>query len=1106
MAWYEKGHRAGRTSVEPLLILIAVPVLAAVLVLAFFARWRLDTPSDAVMINQASPDQFALALDIDISLAKRLVSDREMAGGFGSVDSLRYLKLFPPREAEKDAEILTESRINWKTAGADQFAADLNLSSGTAARLIEGRDALLTGLSPEAAASLAPEKLLERIPLLDNQKTRPYLSRLLVRRPAEVFWRYLFSSVFLLSSLMFLPPYLRNRLHVKGDPYLPPVAILLSGMGTALLFTLRDPLRQSELYWHQTIGAALGLGVMLFFSRLNLKARLQLKRYQYLWALGAGALMALLLLFGHGPGGVRLALFGFQPVELSRLMILLFLAAYLSDRSDQIADSSSNGRRSAFFTIPRRQDIAPVLVLFGFTLLFFYIIKDMGPGLLLFSAFICLLYLTTGRGVFLWVGLILVLFGGWLGYLFHAGFFAVRVDMWLHPWRNLHPQGMQLGQALWGMGTGGWSGSGLGLGLPAAIPRAEDDMAFAAWSEQTGLAGSLILLLLFSILIWRGAKIAIRASNPFDRALAFGITSLMAVQVLLILGGVTGLLPLTGLSLPFFCYGNSALISGFIMLGLLLGISSHSEQKEVIAMEVKPEIQLAARRFTASITILLIGVVGVGRLGQIELLEANEIAVRPIFTPDQDGVLRPHYNPRLLSIAGAIPRGSIYDRNGHILATSKPTEILQLISNRTHAASLISSHSRWYPYGAVTANVIGVSNPLIGGPSGLEALYNKNLRGYNRLADLLGDYRSRFLPGYSPRKGSDLHLSLNAKLQGDALHALELIASHGKSKLPTRGAFVMINPSNGHVLAEVSLPTFNPNTLTPQKYYQLLHGAGLDAPRPLINRAVDGYYPPGSTLKAATAACALDHLPDALRIGVECNHVGVVRWRVGGKTYSRRIHDDPGDPDFGRIYLPEAFRVSSNIYFATLASILGPNILHNCLSQTMGFARTPPLSDFNADAADIGFGQGRMTASPLEMARLAAAVANDGRMMQTQLVTTIVSPNAVNHSVTHSPVEQSQAMSVQTSYELRILMRSVVTNGTASGVFGSLVIPVAGKTGTAQTGKPGLPPHSWFIGIAPCDGSAQMTPHYAFACIVENGGYGRSAAAVVCLQALQSLY
>ncbi len=1131
--------------IEGVLCFGVLGVLFTALALIYFAPFRLPAPPDAILLNDVDAAPLAAALGVDPALAERALAVRKLRGRFESVDQLLDIRLFDRTAAEKLAYALTASRLDWRKATGVQFAHTLGIVRPIAERLAAWRDGEIqqqepafdavaaTGTSqaatvaqPTAAPTdhLTAALLLRRAMLLDPQTVHPLLARFLIRTPADAAHRLLIDGGLLLLVVFLLPIWVRNGLRIGGDPFLLPLALLLSGLGAVMLASVKDPLRDSLAYDHHLKGLLVALIAFLATARLKPFARLRIKNYQYVWVFGAALFVVLLFVFGRGPEGVKLNLFGFQPVELIKLMLVFFLAGYLSERADLITDASrpytpaalkdkkrGDGRFAFALSLPRRQDLGPVAVLFGLALTLFYVIKDLGPGLLVFSTFIVLLYLTTGRGSFLSVGLLLMIIGGLFGYWRHIGVFSTRVDMWLSPFANRHPNGMQLGQAYWALSSGGWSGSGLGLGMPNLIPRGQDDLAFISWTEETGLAGAWLMIAVYVALIWRGVRIAVRSGNDFDRALAFGLTTLLGLQTLLILYGVTGLTPLTGIALPFASYGDSALVAAWIIVGLLRGISAPpTDGAERVG--IRPEVGRAAFRFAVAMTLLLIVPIGLYRLGQTTLWSADAIAVRAVVTPDADGVMRPHPNPRLLALAATIQRGSIYDRNGRILATSRPAEIAHLTPNAKRRAALYGTHSRIYPFGPATAHLVGTLNPAIGGPSGFERYYNTELRGYRRLEDLIADYRGRNSRFYVARRGRDLHLTIDAPLQRDVQEMLRRAAAklkdqrNGKPK--DRAAFVLQDPHTGDVLVAATYPTFDPNTLTAAHYRQAMTTMSPEDNRPFINRAVAGYYPPGSTLKVATTACALETMPDAANFAVACNQVDThLRWQANGKTYARTIHDDKGDPDFGTLTLAPAFRVSSNIYFANLAVALGVDKMHAALADQMHFSHTPQSDALAADLADVGYGQGRMLASPLEMSRLTGAVANDGAMMRARYVSSLTDPAGIDHPVVAAPAGLSQAMSARTASTLRGLMRTVVTEGTARGVFDGIAVPVGGKTGTAQNRQLDRQPHSWFVGMAPAAAEpGGAPPQYVFACIVENGGYGKSVAAVICRDVLRKLF
>ena len=1113
MALRDSGRKVEGVLTIAVLLFVLLPMLAAV-----YMGKRSEPPADAVLVNEATAEQFTRTLALEPDIAARLVASRSRLGGFGSADLLWDLPLFPRDEADRLAPQFVDGHLD--RADGKQLATALGVTPTVAHRLAAYRDRLLTPLSAPAtadASTLESRKLSPRwfrhTPLLDPQTRALGLKHILVRTPQTVFRRY-FLGVFLLTlAIFFVPPWLRGRLRIGGDPYLVPLALLLCGLGVAMLFSLKDPLRDYAVYEHHLGGVLIGIVAMAFAARLAPPARLRIKNYLYVWMLAAFALVGGLMVFGRGPEGVKLNLLGFQPVEIIKLLLVFFLAAYLSDRAELIAERG--GRAAAGATakkgwrglvLPRRQDLGPVVLMFTFALAMFYVIKDLGPGLLLFATFVSVLYLTTGRASFVGIGCLLILLGGVFGYWRHIGVFVTRVDMWQHPFANLHPNGMQLGQSYWGFASGGWGGSGPGLGMPGLIPRGGSDLAFASWAEETGLLGAWLVLLIFAALVWRGLCIALRANNDLDRALAFGLTALFGLQTLLILGGVTGLLPLTGIALPFLSYGNSALVADFVLIGLLRGISV-PPSGGVGRPVPRAEVVKAATRFAMALGVLLLGGIGIWRLGSLQGWGADAVAVTAVVTPDADGVRRPHLNPRLLAVEREIERGSIYDRKGRVVATSRYGEIRQTVTDNYTAHRLADSRSRLYPFGPALAHLVGYLDPGVGGPFGFEKAYNNEMRGFRQYSELLSDYRRRHLPGYEPRRGRDLRLTLDGELQRTAQAVLWQTTSKLKdlkTGLPKdRAAFVLIAPRTGEVLVAATIPSFNPNGLTPEKFRALVKGADAEREHWLVNRATDGLYPPGSTLKVATTACALDNLTNAMQFEVVCNQEDTLRWQAGGKTYSRVVHDDKGDPRFGPMTLAPAFRVSSNIYFANLAVAVGPTALQATLRDRLLFHRVPKGEHFDAGLAEIGFGQGAMWATPLEMGRLAATVANDGKMQPPHFVAGLTDPANKDKPIYPVAAPATQAMRSETAAAIQKMMHSVTVSGTAAGVFAGLPYAVAGKTGTAQNPQFDKEPHSWFIGFAPY--SDRAAPRYAFACIVENGGYGRRVAAAICRDMLKKL-
>jgi cell division protein FtsW (lipid II flippase) len=365
---------------------------------------------------------------------------------------------------------------------------------------------------------------------------------------------------------------------------LPPAA-LLTAIGLAEIHRL-DPGRAGFQQWWLAIAAATAAGLLRILHRQSLGT---IRRYRYLLLAGGLALLMLPMLpttwslpvRGLEANGSRLwVLFDlgvtemrFQPGEIAKLVVVLFLASYLAERQPALAE---NPRRLGPLRLPEPRQLFPILAVWAGSLGVLLGQRDLGASVLLFGAFVGMLYAATSRVSYLIIGGLLTAAGGVAAYrLFdHVG---RRVVAWLHPFENFENAGYQIAQAWFGMGTGSLAGSGLGLGRPNLIPNAETDFIFAAVAEELGFAGSVAVLAAYALLVGTGFGIALRSRDRFRKLTAAGLTWVLGLQVFLIIGGVLRLVPLTGIALPFMSYGGSSLVGNFLLLVLLARIS-HEEQ------------------------------------------------------------------------------------------------------------------------------------------------------------------------------------------------------------------------------------------------------------------------------------------------------------------------------------------------------------------------------------------------------------------------------------------------------------------------------------------------------------------------------------------------
>jgi cell division protein FtsW (lipid II flippase) len=270
---------------------------------------------------------------------------------------------------------------------------------------------------------------------------------------------------------------------------------------------------------------------------------------------------------------VQIGPLGFQPAEIGKVLIVIFLASYLNQRRELLRVATT---RIGPLRLPAVKHLAPVLVAWGASLVILFVQKDLGASLLYFGIFVVMLWVATGRVAYLILGFVLFAVGAYAGWAMFDHV-QLRVDIWLHALdsQKVFEVGYgQLAQAEFGMATGGLVGTGLGQGSPGLVPFASTDFIFAAIGEELGLLGTTAVLLLYVVLVGKGLRIALDRQDGFGRLLATGLATLIALQTFVIVGGVTRVIPLTGVTLPFMSYGGSSLISNFVLLALLVRLSS----------------------------------------------------------------------------------------------------------------------------------------------------------------------------------------------------------------------------------------------------------------------------------------------------------------------------------------------------------------------------------------------------------------------------------------------------------------------------------------------------------------------------------------------------
>jgi len=354
-----------------------------------------------------------------------------------------------------------------------------------------------------------------------------------------------------------------RRLLPDHDPYIVPLTFLLTGWGLALIWRLAPGFGLRQSVW--LVVATLA---MLVVAGLPGDLR-WLRRYRYTWLLSGLALTAATLLFGVNPSGFGERLWlgccgvYLQPVEILKLLLVVFLAAYLSEKSGLIFQGD----------LPTLSSFLPLVLMWGFSMVVLISQHDLGMSTLFFLVFLVMVYLASGRVAYVLVGFGLLVLGAIVGYgLFDV--VRIRVEAWWNPWVDSSGRSYQIVQSLIALSAGGLAGRGPGLGSPTLVPVSHSDFIFAALAEEWGLLGVVAAVGLLAALVFRGLHIAAAAHGPFRALLAAGLSALMGIQALMIMGGVVKLAPLTGVTMPLMSYGGSSLVTQFVMMGLLLKLSS----------------------------------------------------------------------------------------------------------------------------------------------------------------------------------------------------------------------------------------------------------------------------------------------------------------------------------------------------------------------------------------------------------------------------------------------------------------------------------------------------------------------------------------------------
>ena len=393
-----------------------------------------------------------------------------------------------------------------------------------------------------------------------------------------------FSSSPLVAALLFAFAYFVAHAVVRvvlpdADPYVLPITAVLTAIGLIEIYRISPQLARDQGIW-MLLGLALFVGVVVAFRDIR-----RLEGLKYTCGAVAVGLLLLTITLGASVNGARLWIrIGgnqIQPGEFAKILLVVFLAGYLRERREVLAAPT---RRILGIGIPALRHALPLLLLCGISLLLLVAMNDLGTSLLFYVIALAMIYIATGRLLYVGVGLGIFAVGA-IGAVQLTSHVQSRIDGWLDPWRVEQSSGYQIAQSIYTIADGGVLGAGFGRGLilnssgGTIIPFAQTDFIYSVIANEMGLVGAIAVVLLYLLLAWRGFRIATTADDGFSKLLAAGLATAVAFQVFVIVGGVIRLLPLTGLTLPFVSYGGSSVTANFAIAGLLLCISQRANRE-----------------------------------------------------------------------------------------------------------------------------------------------------------------------------------------------------------------------------------------------------------------------------------------------------------------------------------------------------------------------------------------------------------------------------------------------------------------------------------------------------------------------------------------------
>lgn len=783
--------------------------------------------------------------------------------------------------------------------------------------------------------------------------------------------------------------------------------------------------------FRQFVFIAIGSAFMLIIP-LFLQKGSRFRKLSAIYFVVGVALLAVVVAIGATSYGAKLtiSIFGlsFQPSEFVKIIFVFFIASMLHKET---------GFKQVFIT----SCLSAVFVLL------LVASKDLGGALLYFMAFLMMVYVATKKPMYLGIG-----FGG-MAVACVAGYYLfshvrTRVFVWLNPTADIDNKGYQICQSLFGIGTGGWFGLGIGEGIPTKIPIVDKDFIFSAIAEEFGAIFAIGLILLCVSCFIVIFNVAMQMKDKFYKLVAVGLAVLYATQVILTIGGAVKFIPSTGVTLPLVSYGGSSMLSTLIMFGIVQGLymrkaaakSSNTNKdslKKIEEENINQEYNVVTYIFLAVFFVMMMYFIY-------------------FLAFESEDFINNEYNGLQAVLEDDVKKGDIVTSDGYVIAETVLTEN--------------GEEERYYPYGKMFAHATGYASNV---RTGLEKQLNFTLLRSNSF------FLEQIMHDFTNQKdfGDNVITTLRYDLQQAAYKAL------GNYD----GAVIVMEPSTGKILAMVSKPTYNPNSIE-EDWEKLQEGSAL------YNRATQGQYTPGSVFKIMTLLAYMESNPTNYQeYSYEC---------TGEITIDNKTVHCASGKKHGVVDLMTSFSESCNTSFVNMIQTIDEEVLQSVCDRLLFNQNLPiafessvssfSISDTDASAlkTDTAIGQGKTLVSPLHMVMLVSAICNDGESMRPQIVERIENYNGI-------VVEETKSKAYKTLFDeaqlnvLKTYLRETVETGTASRLDKEKYTAY-GKTGTAQTTSDLDETNAWFVGFAEADGK-----EIAIAVVVEDSGSGSKYAVPV---------